>query len=190
MAHVYESEPDGRQAGDIKPSRFRPRYRALSDDEKALHDELKGKAAELEALFDRVKDGRYKSLAFTELEASLMWIVKELTSAPLDPSLNPRQNAAAAEEIRTSLDQLRLASLSPNTVVSGSPDFVLSCIGTGFTPNTVMKFGDYDEPTTFVSETEVTTIVKPSLFAPAAVPVLVRNGDVLSEPLDFTFTAE
>ena len=80
MANLFGDEPDGRQAGDITPSRFRPRYRALTDDEKALHDELKGKADELAALFDRVKDGRYKSLAFTSLEQSVMWIVKELTS--------------------------------------------------------------------------------------------------------------
>lgn len=60
-------------------SRFRPRYRALTDDEKALHDALKDKAAEMEALFNEVKDGRYKALAFTSLEVAIMWIVKELT---------------------------------------------------------------------------------------------------------------
>lgn len=81
MAHVYEGQPDGRQADTaIKVSRFRPQYRALTDDEKALHDEIKGKAAELEAVFEKVKNGRYKSLAMTELETSVMWIVKELTS--------------------------------------------------------------------------------------------------------------
>jgi uncharacterized protein YoxC len=81
MAHVFEGQPDGRQADTtIKVSRFRPQYRALTDDEKALHDEIKGKAAELEAVFEKVKNGRYKSLAMTELETSVMWIVKELTS--------------------------------------------------------------------------------------------------------------
>lgn len=81
MANVYEGKPDDRQADTaITVSRFRPRYRALTDDEKALHDALKDKAAELEVLFNKVKDGRYKSLAFTSLEESVMWIVKELTS--------------------------------------------------------------------------------------------------------------
>lgn len=65
---------------DIKPSRFRPRYRALSPEEKQLHDDIKNKAAELEGLFNQVKDGRYKSLAFTSLEESVMWVVKELTA--------------------------------------------------------------------------------------------------------------
>jgi hypothetical protein len=81
MADVFEGKPDGRQADSAIPvSRFRPRYRALTDEEKALHDALKDKAAELEALFGKVKPGRYNSLAMTSLEESIMWIVKELTS--------------------------------------------------------------------------------------------------------------
>lgn len=81
MNHVFEGKPDARQADTAIPvSRFRPKYRALSDDEKALHDELKNKAAELEALFGRVKPGRYNSLAITALEQAIMWVVKELTS--------------------------------------------------------------------------------------------------------------
>jgi hypothetical protein len=67
MAHLFEGEPDDR-------------YRALTDDEKALHDAIKSKAAELEALFEQVKSGRYSSLAMTDLENSIMWIIKELTS--------------------------------------------------------------------------------------------------------------
>jgi hypothetical protein len=68
---------------DIKQtavSRFRPRYRALTDEEKTLHDAIKDKAAELEVLFAKVKPGRYNSLAITSLEESVMWVVKELTS--------------------------------------------------------------------------------------------------------------
>lgn len=81
MAHVYEGPPDGRQSDQkIKVSRFRPMYRALDDDEKKLHDAIKAKATELECLFEQVKDGRYKSLAFTDLEKSVMWIVKQLTA--------------------------------------------------------------------------------------------------------------
>jgi hypothetical protein len=34
----------------------------------------------MEALFGRVKPGRYNSLAITSLEQSVMWVVKELTS--------------------------------------------------------------------------------------------------------------
>lgn len=82
MTNVFEGAPDARQSADVNHavSRFRPTYRALTDDEKALHDALKAKAVELEELFEKVKPGRYKALAMTSLEQSVMWVVKELTS--------------------------------------------------------------------------------------------------------------
>lgn len=82
MTNVYEGAPDGRQSDrtDEPVSRFRPRYRALTEDEKVLHDEIKAKASELEALFERVKPGRYRSLGLTALEEAVMWTVKELTA--------------------------------------------------------------------------------------------------------------
>lgn len=82
MAHVYEGTPDARQSADVAEpvSRFRPRYRALTDAEKAQHDAIKAKAAELEALFEQVKPGRYRALGLTALEEAVMWTVKELTS--------------------------------------------------------------------------------------------------------------
>jgi hypothetical protein len=82
MTHVYEGKPDGRQSDktDAAVSRFRPRYRALTDDEKSLHDAIKAKAVELEALFEQVKPGRYRALGLTALEEAVMWTIKELTS--------------------------------------------------------------------------------------------------------------
>ena len=82
MADVFEGKPDERQSASVNEtvSRFRPRYRALTDDEKALHDALKAKAVDLEQLFEQVKPGSYRALALTDLESSIMWIVKELTS--------------------------------------------------------------------------------------------------------------
>jgi hypothetical protein len=78
--HTFAGEPDARQAGDIQPSRFRPRYRALTPEEKALHDQIKAKADELLDLFEQVKPGRYRSLGITALEEAVMWTVKELTA--------------------------------------------------------------------------------------------------------------
>lgn len=82
MTNVYEGKPDARQSNDVnlKVSRFRPRYRALTDEEKKLHDEIKLKAEELEILFNKIKPGRYNALALTSLEQSIMWAIKELTS--------------------------------------------------------------------------------------------------------------
>ena len=81
MTNCYEGATDARQSDEPLPvSRFRPRYRPLSDAEKALHDAIKDKAAELEELFGRCNTGRYNALAITSLEQSVMWIVKELTA--------------------------------------------------------------------------------------------------------------
>jgi hypothetical protein len=81
LTNVFEGKPDSRQVETKIPvSRFRPKYRALDQREKELHDLIKARAEELEVLFASVKDGRYKSLALTSLEESIMWIIKELTS--------------------------------------------------------------------------------------------------------------
>lgn len=82
MSHVYDGAPDARQSDKVDEpvGRFRPKYRALTEAEKALHDAIKFKASEMEALIEMVKPGRYRSLGMTALEESVMWTVKELTS--------------------------------------------------------------------------------------------------------------
>lgn len=94
MTNVFEGKPDGRQSSDVteKVSRFRPRYRALSDAEKELHDAIKTKADELSELFNRASEFdptphsnpiklRYRALSFTALEEAVMWNVKALTTS-------------------------------------------------------------------------------------------------------------
>jgi hypothetical protein len=82
LVDTFEGKPDARQAQEhIKTSRFRPRYRQLTDEEKALHDQIKSKAEELETLFEKLPiKGRYHAMAITALEQAIMWIIKELTS--------------------------------------------------------------------------------------------------------------
>jgi hypothetical protein len=84
-----------------------------------------------------------------------------------------------------------LTSLEPkNTAALSDPDFTISCIGTGFDAESVIVWGGGDEPTTFVSDTEVTTLVKPSTGGTAGSrSVLIRNGlGEQSNALDFTLT--
>lgn len=79
--NLYQGPLDERQGDALtKPSRFRPKYRALTPDEKQLHDDIKAKAEELEKLFEKIPQGRYLSLGLTHLEESVMWAVKQLTS--------------------------------------------------------------------------------------------------------------
>jgi hypothetical protein len=82
-----------------------------------------------------------------------------------------------------------LESLDPDEADAGdATDIVMHVHGTGFTEQSVIYFNGLQEPTTFVSETEVTTGVKPSLFVvPAVCPVTVRNGEHESDALEFEF---
>lgn len=87
---------------------------------------------------------------------------------------------------------LTLALLEPTEAVCGDADDVeLHVHGSGFTAESVITFNGGDEPTTYVSETELTTIVKPSTATtPGAYPVTVRNGTgPESEALNFEFLA-
>lgn len=83
-----------------------------------------------------------------------------------------------------------VVSLSPSTVVLGSPSFDVHVIGTGFNPDSVIVFNGHDEPTTFVSATDLSTGVNMPLWqAPAVVPIAVRNpSGTLSNSENFTFT--
>ena len=85
MANTFEGQADGRQSDRIDQpvSRFRPRYRALSQAELSLHDAIKSKADELAGLFEEIAPGRELSLGFTKLEESIMWAIKGLTGPGL-----------------------------------------------------------------------------------------------------------
>jgi len=83
-----------------------------------------------------------------------------------------------------------LASISPATAVIGGADLVLTCTGTNFSPTCKIIFNGGEEPTTFISPTSVTTVVKPSLAStPGAYPVVVRTELGETAPQSFTFTA-
>lgn len=83
-----------------------------------------------------------------------------------------------------------VTGLSPDEAEVGSADLTVSVTGTGFNAASIIVWNGGDEATTFVSETELTTIVKPSTASGAyTVPVAVRNDQVYSDPVDFTFTA-
>lgn len=81
MADIFETTPDARQsAGHTTDSPFRKRYRQLSADEVALHDQIKDTATALFMLYEQVRPSRELSLGKTKLEESVMWAVKGLTA--------------------------------------------------------------------------------------------------------------
>ena len=81
-------------------------------------------------------------------------------------------------------------SLDPDTAVLGSEDITMHVLGSGFTEGSVIYFANEDEPAVFISETDISTGVKPSLgWGPVTVQVYVQNADgQKSAELPFTFT--
>lgn len=89
-----------------------------------------------------------------------------------------------------SLEALVINSLDPNTAVVGGPDLTMTVTGSGFTSSSVIVWNGGDEATTFVSNTQVTTGVRPSTASgPWSIPVAVRNDAKISNSLAFQFTA-
>jgi hypothetical protein len=82
-----------------------------------------------------------------------------------------------------------VTSLTPNSAVIGSASFTLHVRGTGFKAGSIIVFAGVEEPTTHVSDTELTTGVDMSVWlGPDTIPVLVKSPDgVLSAPSNFVF---
>jgi hypothetical protein len=82
-----------------------------------------------------------------------------------------------------------VTSLTPGSATVGDPDFTLHVMGTGFSVLSKIIFNGSEEPTTFVSDTELTTGVDMSTVSgPSIVPVAVLSGEgVLSNAENFVF---
>jgi hypothetical protein len=85
-----------------------------------------------------------------------------------------------------------LSSLSPNTMPAGSPTFLMTITGTGFTPGATVIFGTVTEPrVTFISPTSLTVWIYKSYIPLAGtiqVSVLPGGGAAASNQLPFTVT--
>jgi len=104
---------------------------------------------------------------------------------------SPVTNAVRGPAFNTDGPPPTVAALAPATAVIGGANFTLHVTGTGFKPGAVIVFAGVDEPTTFVSATEVTTLVNMAVWhGPDALPVSVRSlAGQESNALTFTFTA-
>lgn len=83
-----------------------------------------------------------------------------------------------------------IESISPESMGVPGPDRELTITGWGFRTDSVIVWNEGDETTEFVSDTELKTVVKPSTVQaplPFTLPVQVRNGDLISNTVTFTF---
>lgn len=83
-----------------------------------------------------------------------------------------------------------VTSLEPSEATIGDPSFLLHVYGTDFDLSSKISFAGHDEPTTLITDNEVTTGVDMSVWKGADVlPVLVKNNGVASNSVNFTFHA-
>jgi IPT/TIG domain len=84
-----------------------------------------------------------------------------------------------------------ISELSPAELPVSDPDTEVTVTGTNFNDRTVIVWNGGDELTDFVDSEHVKTTVKPStveIEPPFSLPVQVRNDEILSNTLTFTFT--
>jgi hypothetical protein len=83
-------------------------------------------------------------------------------------------------------------SLNPSSAIIGSPNFRLRVLGTGFNFTSTIVFNGFNEPTTFVSSTEVNTGVNMAVWLAPSNPLpvhVLNNGNILSNAMLFKFNA-
>jgi hypothetical protein len=129
-----------------------------------------------------------QSLAVSTEQLSYIKRILELSASDSDFAIR----AYAGILILLTVGSLPLptvTTLVPNNVALGQPSFTLQINGTGFSPFSTIIFNGFEEPTTFVNSTRVTTGVNMPLWtAPAVVPVGVTNKQgFLSNTVNFTF---
>jgi hypothetical protein len=93
-------------------------------------------------------------------------------------AINDSINEAIGGDIPNAIPNI--TSLDPAFVVVGGLDVTLRVLGEKFTANCVIYINGWDEETTYVSPTEVTTLFTTSLFpTPVMLPVLVKKANSL-----------
>lgn len=99
-------------------------------------------------------------------------------------------NAIEYVLVAGSVKPVTVTSLNPSTAVLGSPSFDLHVMGANFDQFSVINFAGHDEPTTFVSDKELTTGVNMDVWhGPDVLPVYVTSpSGVASDLLPFEFT--
>ena len=125
-----------------------------------------------------------------ELEGGEVRYALGSSLATLVNGVTPIVRALRGPAFDPATDAPTLTSLTPSTAQIGAPSFTLHVIGTGFRADSVILWNGSAEPTTYVSPTEITTLVNmTTATTPAAIPVAVQTaGGLVSNVLTFTLT--
>lgn len=82
-----------------------------------------------------------------------------------------------------------ITSLSPGSVLSGSPQITLTVNGTNYLSSSIVRVNGVDRATTFVSATQLTAIIPESLLAqPGTLSITIANPGAVSSATTLTVT--
>jgi hypothetical protein len=104
-----------------------------------------------------------------------------------DPHCDPTPAPPPVVTPHTGEGAATVSGLLPPSAAVGDPSFVLRVLGAGFTEESVIVFGGVDEPTTFFSEGELTTVMNMDVWLgpDPAIACEVRTGLLLSNTVTF-----
>jgi len=125
-------------------------------------------------------------LAVSEEQRSLIKEILDISSS--DSRLAEKAYVAIWRVLTVgSVEEPVVSSLNPGSATIGDPSFTLHVLGTGFNSESLIVWNGSEEPTTYVSATELTTGVDMSTAVVAVnIPVAVLNSDgVMSEASTF-----
>jgi len=132
--------------------------------------------------------GFVSSASLAGKKVLLLWYDKR-PGAATNPLLFQAMEATDRDENY----ELSITELEPNSAEIGEESFTLHVRGTGFGPDAKIVFNGHEEPTTFVSPTELTTGVNMDVWKgpsePLPVKVVTKVGDASNEEM-FQFYAE
>ena len=107
---------------------------------------------------------------------------------PYSASINEPQTVSTPLPPDVEVPVPSISSITPSEAAIGDDDVVMQVVGENFFADSVITFNGGDEPTTYESETQLSTTVKPSTAStPGSYPVTVKNGPAVSNAVDFTF---
>lgn len=133
----------------------------------------------------------FSSPALPVTDEQKRWVREILETGASDSRFADKMYAAISLVLTGgSVKVQTVTSLTPSSAEIGDPNFTIHVHGTNFTSLSKIIFNGFEEPTTFVSATELTTGVNMSVWAaPAVLPVgVLSEQGVLSNTMNFTFT--
>lgn len=124
-----------------------------------------------------------KSSPVLAVSAEQRYLIREILDVACSDSRFAEKAYAAISFILTSGSPVPpvLTSLQPSQATIGQPSFTLHVFGTGFKNTDVINWNGGDEPTVFVSSTELTTQVDmTTATTPTTIPVKVGQSNIMT----------